>query len=432
MKVLRYISVIAALLLSGVVADAQTEPFRRAAVIREIKYSIKDGDYNKVLTSVKNAFGQYPDETLGDAEFHYFNAVAYNQLALAEARKMYLQDNPDTAKYFSNVYSMMVEGRACDSLASIPNAKGKVDNRFRKEIAGLLSQGTVKLPAAAKYFFQKKDYGKAYKYADLYLTNTVFVGHEYGIRGAQIRYSWGTDTVSVNKASQEPENPETITMSTVSVLSAYSLENYANAVKYSDMALRDSSLHEEILEIVCHSYEQLHDTAAYERSLEVGVIMYPGNKYFYASLIGLYNSQDMFRKSLDVVNDVLRTHPDDRDLWFVKGTEELYLGEQDKALLSFNNAVSLKADDAESYSNIGNIYLHKANLLYQKERGLKGKELRTLRAELHMTYNNAKGAFENARKYAEQRTDLWLAGLKEVYYKLNMGKELMLLEYTYK
>lgn len=379
----------------------QTVPYKRSTVIREIKYNIKDADYAKAIDNVRKAFEQHADNTRLDAEYYYYNLVAYNNLALAEAKKMYLQDKPDTAKYFNYVYSVFQNGLTCDSLANKPNAKGRVDNRYRKEIKSIFSQNEPKLSAAAKYFFQKKDFSKAYDFSDLYIS------------------------------VRDTADAEVRTVSALSVLSAYSQGYYAKAIKHSEAALYESNRREHLLEIVCKCHEQLRDTANFQSKLEEGVAWYPTNKYFYASLITLFNSQNKFRNALEVINDVLQTDSANRDMWFVKGTEEMHLGERDRALDSFLKAVQYKVDDAESYSNIGNIYLYKSNLLYDKEKGMKGKELKAIRTERNETCGKAKDAFENVRKYAEERPELWLVGLKEVYYKLNMGKELQLLERKY-
>ena len=402
LKGIKSIWAFALMLSASMVVYGQTAEYKRSALIRELKYNVKDGKYSSVLNNVQKAMEQYPESTQNDAELYYYNTIAYNNLALAEARNMYLQSSTDTAKYFNYVYSMFVNGLKCDSLGNVPNKKGRVDNKYNKEMQSLFDKNITTINSATKYFFQKKDYKKAYDFADLFITQ-----------------------------SDSADN-DVKTASTVAVLSAYSLEDYAKAVKYSELSLYESNLHEEILEVVCHCYEQLHDTALYEARLIDGVKQYTANKYFYGSLISLYNAQNEFRKSLEVINFILKVRPEDRDLWYIKGTEELYLNERDSALTSFSKAVQYKVDDAESYANIGNIYLYKSNELYRMEGEAKGSELRSIKAELHMTYNNAKNALESARKYAPEQPDLWLSGLKEIYYKLNMGKELMILERTYK
>ena len=386
--------------MTGVTSYGQT-PYKRSALVRELKYNIKDGEYKKAIENVKRAFEQYPEQTRQDAEYYYYNVLANYNLGLEEAKKMYLQDKQDTTKFFGYVYTMVVDALTCDSLGKIPNEKGRVNNKYHKEMQNILAVNVPKLPAASKYFFQKTDYGKAYDFADLF--------------------------ISLNDSVDE----EVSTVATVAVLSAYANNEYKKAVKHSRAALTDSLRHEQLLEVVCLCYDQLKDTVSYERRLEEGTHLYPKNRYFYASLTNLYNSQHKYNKALETIKEVIKADCCNRDLWYIKGTEEMHLSELDSALCSFIRVTEIQEDDAESHSHIGNIYLIKSHKIYEQQKSAKGKELKALKDELNNTYRNARNAYEQARKYAEQRTELWLLGLKEVYYKLNMGKELMSLEKKY-
>ncbi|MBP5377294.1 MAG: hypothetical protein J6Y41_04965 [Bacteroidaceae bacterium] len=388
------------LLTHGVGSMGQT-PYKRSSLIRELKYNIKDGEYKKAIDNVKRAFEQYPEETRQDADYYYYNVLANHNLGLEEAKKMYLQDKPDTTKYFGFVYTTVVNALTCDSLGMIPNGKGRVNNKYHKDMQNILDVNVPKLPAASKYFFQKQDYGKAYDFADLY--------------------------ISMNDSADE----EVCTVAAVAVLSAYAQNEYKKAVKHDRAALVDSNRHEQLLEVVCLCYEQLKDTVNYELRLEEGTHKYPKNKYFYASLANLYNSQHKYNKALETIKEVIKADCCNRDLWYIKGTEEMHLSERDSALCSFIRATEIQEDDAESHSRIGNIYLIKSHDIYEQQKTAKGKELKMLKEQLNITYKNAKAAYEQARRYAEERTELWLLGLKEVYYKLNMGKELLLLEKKY-
>ena len=50
------------------------------------------------------------------------------------------------------------------------------------------------------------------------------------------------------------------------------------------------------------------------------------------------------------------------------------------------------------------------------------------RDKLNNLYKLSMYNYELAKKYAENNTKLWLTGLKEAYYNLNMGEELKKLE----
>ena len=395
------------LLLMGVagVGYAQNK-YKKSSIVKEIRTNIKNKAYSKVIDNVNNALRQFPEVATIDPDYYYYNIYANHALALEEEKKMYLQQKADTLKYFNYVYTTFTDGLRCDSLSNIPNEKGRVTNHYHKSIASMFADNINKLPAGAKFTIMKKEYALAYSYARMFLRIT------------------GDSAVYQLKA---PSATEVSTVSSIAVLSAYAQGKYNDAVLYMDAALKESTRREQLLEVACRCYEQLGDTAHLEECLRDGMDHYATN-YFFLSLVKLYNDQRRYSDVLTLTSKMLQIDSRNRDLWFIRGKEEAYLEREDDALQSFTTATEIKVDDAESYSAIGNIYLNMSRRAYDQQSGLSGKPLQNKRAELHSLYLKSKAAFESARQHRPQDTSLWLSGLKELYFKLNMGKELKALE----
>jgi hypothetical protein len=282
-------------------------------------------------------------------------------------------------------------------------------NAYHKDLLLLFEKNMAKLVAGTKFSFLKKDYARAYDYADMFIT----------LNGDSSAYA-----VKSLPNLQADINA----MSTFTVLSAYAQNDCQKAIVHIDNALNESNRREQLLEVACRCYETLNDLEKYEKSLLDGIEKYASNKYFFLSLVKLYNDQQRYTDVLAVTTDMLKIDDKDRDLWFIRGKEEAYLNKTDDALQSFIKATEIKTDDAESYSAIGNIYLGMSHKNYEQQSGQTGESLQTLKTELKALYTKAKNAFENARKYEPNNTTLWLSGLKELYFKLNMGKELKAIE----
>ena len=84
----------------------------------------------------------------------------YN-LVLDENKKMYLNQKPDTAKYFGYIMDMYNAALKCDSLENIPDAKGRVVRKYRSSSHQRLMQFRKNLSTAGKFFYQRKDYKRA-------------------------------------------------------------------------------------------------------------------------------------------------------------------------------------------------------------------------------------------------------------------------------
>ena len=380
--------------------------YKKSAVIKEIRSNMKGKAYGKVLDNVNNAMRQFPEFATIDPEYYYYSVQANQALALDEEKKMYLNQKADTLKYFNYIYSIFTDGLRCDSLSNIPDEKGRVVNHYHKPIASMFAANIGKLPAGVKFTFLKKDYTRAYNYADMFIQLT-------------------SDSTAYQLNA--PSATDVSMMSAFAVLSAYAQRNYSRAIQYIDAALSENTRREQLLEIACRCYDQMGDTVRLEECLRDGVDHYATN-YFFLSLVKLYNDQRRYTDVLTLTNKMLQIDSRNRDLWFIRGKEEAYLEREDDALQSFTTATEIMMDDAESYSAIGNIYLNMSRRAYEQQQGLSGKPLQNKKTELHNLYLKSKAAFESARQHRPQDTALWLAGLKELYFKLNMGKELKTLE----
>ena len=60
---------------------------------------------------------------------------------------------------------------------------------------------------------------------------------------------------------------------------------------------------------------------------------------------------------------LLRKYPQTLPFWNILGATAIQLGLSDQAILAFKEVISLKPDDAEAYSNLGNALQLKGNLL---------------------------------------------------------------------
>ncbi len=143
----------------------------------------------------------------------------------------------------------------------------------------------------------------------------------------------------------------------------------------------------------------------------------------------LYGERDDHAACLKYASEMVRLFPKVRNYWFLKAMHEERLGEYDAAIASYRRAIANKADDAESYSNIGTVDTVMAHELYRKNSlSVTDPGYRGFKARQRELYMEAKTAFDAARRYAPERKELWQDGLRNTYFRLNMGKELKELE----
>lgn len=381
--------------------------YKSKDVMKEINLQMKNSQFAQAEKSFQSAVTKYKEA--GSDEKLYNTAIEIQrQLVLEQNKNMYLKNNrADTAKFFQHIYNIYDYAIHLDSLESQPDEKGRVKYKYRAHNARTMQSYRNNLRAAGNFFYLKRKYSDAYKHISMLLES----------HHADIIKSLGDTTV---------EKEDLVKPATIAVLSAYAAKSYKDAVKYIGIALEDTATNKYLLEVGAKSFAQIGDTINGVKMLYSGVRNHSDYDYFFLTLVKYHNEHNQYDRSLKLARYITSKYPKNRDYWYIRGKEEIYMNLGDSALLSFSQAVVNKADDAESYSEMGKIYLGRAQEYYKS---LSAAQLNAeSRRKLKDMYSDACRNFEAARKYKEDDRSLWLSGLKECYFKLNRGKELRALE----
>ena len=79
-----------------------------------------------------------------------------------------------------------------------------------------------------------------------------------------------------------------------------------------------------------------------------------------------YNNAEEYDRALATVTSMVKLYPDKRDYHFMKAKQHMLLKQYEQAVESLTRCVQIKADDADSYSALGNIYLLAAQDVYSR------------------------------------------------------------------
>lgn len=399
----------------GNTANAQNSDaalFKKKTILKDVKTANKAQNYAQTDRILRGAFEKFKS-AYNDAELVNYEVNAQYELVKAENRKIFLNSKPDTAAYFSHILSTYKYALRCDSLDHLPDVKARIKPRYTDNLSDKLVSLRNNLRSGGKYHYKKKNYALAYPFFDMYLSTI------------------GNPLLDYSKLSKnDPEfDTDSVEIAQVAVFSAYGNNNYYGVVKYLHLALLDTANAVTMHEIGVKSYEQLKDSVAYESHLLTAFKAYPTRDYFYGRLVQLYNDRNRYEDALNILSQATLADSTDRRLWYLKGKEYQLLENNDSALQCYEKAVSILPTDAESYSSIGGIYLQKAHEFYESaDLTLGSSDYAKNRKRLNGLYVKSKEAFESARLNAPSNYDLWIDGLREVYYKLGEGKKLREIE----
>ncbi len=406
--------ILAFVTVMSVNAQDNADVYNRKSLMKDIKVNLKSQNYAKVDDLISKAMAK-SDEAKSDAELYNIRTNAMHNLALAEGKKIFLKSGQDTVKYFNYIYKVYSYALLCDSIESVAISKDekKHDRRYRQNISVKVTSTRSGLRSAGKFFYKKTNFKEAYRHLDMYLST---------ISSPLVDYT-------KVKSQDEVSEGDSVSMAKLAVFSAYAVQNHSDAVKWLSLALGDTINRAMLLEIASKSYAALNDTVSTLIYLQQGWAAYPMQDNFYMSLIKYYSDRSQYSLAHGVAVRQLTKEPNSRNLWFIKGKSEQCMEMPDSAIVSFERAINIKADDAEAYSSLGNVYLDMAHKYYNSSTlTINNPQYPAFRKQLNEYYKLACTAFESARKYDEANKSLWLEGLRESYFKLNKGKELKSLE----
>lgn len=391
--------------------NKQADAYNRKTLMRSVKEFHKAQNYAKIDETLTKAFSTYA-EARGDAQLMNYELDALYGLMQAENTHIFLNNRADTAKFFSYILKTYECGLRLDTLDSKPDEKGRIKQRYRENITAKLSQLRNNLRSGGKFHYKKKNYADAYRFFEMYLRTM----------GSPL-----VKKTAVSKTSRL--DADSVAIARLAVLSAFEAKQYGLAIQFLSLAHRDTTYRMPLLELQAICYRNLADSARYVGTLTEGFGRYPQNEHFYSPLISHYDSLGQYRTSMQVVNRLIRTDSTQAKFWYLKGKLYQALELPDSAIEAYQQTVSLVDTIPEVYSSLGDMFTIKAHRFYlQADLHIGTPEYWTNRNRLNAYYESSCKAYEKARSLAPERSDLWLAGLREAYFRLNRGKELKALE----
>ncbi len=380
--------------------------------MKEARAAVKSSNFAQAESLLEKAIGE-SDEAKGDASVHFMLMNVEHGLADAENRKIYLKNNPDTAKLFSYIYKVYKYGLSCDSIDRLPDQKGRVKPHYSAGIASRLMFYRNNIKSAGKYFYKKGKYSDAYRFFDLYLTtmhNTLVCG-----------------------AKDSKPASDSLDMMRLAVYSAYNSSEYRNVLKYIPTVMEDTTSYTTFCQIGSNTMFALGDTLKAIDYLYKGWHADSTREYFYITLVECQIDRKQYDQAYTTVSVQLERTPSNRRLWYIKGKCLQCMDSLDSAISSYERAVAIENNDTLSYSSMGDIYVIKAQQTYRANNYKVGtSSYAQLKRQETEYYKKALENYEKARTFAPNSPTLWYEGLREVYFKLNMGKQLNSLETGHK
>ncbi len=313
--------------------------------------------------------------------------------------KLYLKQKYDTASLFNVASRMFTVMESYDSIDALPDKKGKIKLKYRKQNSSILNTLRPNLYNGGIYFVRKKDYKTAYKFFDQYIDaadQPLFKAYDYTEKDKRI--------------------PEAAYWA---VYCGYKLNDTHKVLHHTYLALKDTAHNEPMLQYLAATYQLENDTSRFVSTLHDGFNRYPLSSYFFPHLIDYYSRQGDWDKALEITNQALKADSTNKVFLLTKSSILLNTGDYE-ACFAICDTLIQKTDTvaADAYLNAG---LAKFNQGVTLDKNVQVSKHN--RDKILQLYGEALPYLEKYRKLEPEAVDKWSLPLYTIYLNLNMGTQ---------
>ncbi len=312
--------------------------------------------------------------------------------------EMYLHHTADTAQLLKAAYRMYGVLEGLDSLDMQPDEAGRVRLKYRKKHAEYLNLYRPNLYNGGLYFMRKQDYSASYDFFHTYIdcqSQPLFSGYQY----------LQTDRLMPQAAFY-------------AVYCGYKLQDSDRALRYVDLARKDTVHLETLYQYVAETYKLKSDTAAVLATLQEGFGSFPHSIYFFPHLFDYYFGHGFVAEARTLCEKALRVDGSSVMFRFAMSSVLLAQGKYAECISICDSLIAANDSLADAYLNAGLAYYNQGVALDGRTKLTKAQ-----RSVMLDYYSKALPYLQRYRQLSPAQTDRWGLPLYTIYLNLNMGKE---------
>ncbi len=326
--------------------------FAQKTAVKDAKRALGRDDLKEASTLIKQASTHA--ETAVDAEtWKIMGDIGNKAFDLERTKAMLGKESNDKAMYDGLLESYDPYLKA-DSLGELPDAKGKVKNRFRKDIAGILRANHPFYINGGVFYNDQKDYRRATDFFQIYwdIPSLPMYQDQKGLFVLDSTYQT-IKYYAIITAIQSEDHKRALAM----------LQRAAKEPFIENSAYKES----DIFELMASEYINLGDSAKFLEILYEGAEKFPSSKYFIPNLVNVFIRKGETGKAIEYLEQALQNDPSNAcDLNSVKGALLAEQGEFEAAEKEYNKALVQDPNCERALEAIAVNYILQAQNLKEK------------------------------------------------------------------
>lgn len=311
-------------LILSLIATFSLVACAQKGVLKDANRSLKSDDLKEARVLIKQALED--ESTANSYETWKLAGDIENKAFDNERTKEMLGKNSNADVMYKGLIDSYEPYLKADSLAELPDSKGRVRNRVRKDISSILKANHPFFINGGIHFNEKQDFKQASKF------------FEYFWDIPKLEMFEGDESFSIDSTYQ--------TIKYYAIITSIQDENHKRSLELIKRAIDEpfieNSAYKEsdLYELMASEYIQLGDTVKYMETLNVGASKFPQSKYFIPNLINVYIRQGENEKAMDYLDQAIKNDPSNScDLNSVKAALYSEKGEYENAEAEYKKAL---------------------------------------------------------------------------------------------
>ena len=386
--------------------------FAQKSALKDAKRALGRDDLNEARTMIKQA-AEHPETATDPETWKIWGDIGNKAFDLQRTNAMLGKSANDKVMYDGLMESYVPYVKA-DSLAELPDAKGRVKNKVRKDIAGILRANHPFYINGGVYYNDQGDYKTATDFFEIYWnipSLPIFEGEK--------------DAFVLDSTFQ--------TIKYYAIITAIQGEDHKRALAMLQRAAKEpfieNSAYKEsdIYELMASEYIQLGDSAKFLEILYDGAEKFPSSNYFLPNLVNVFIREGNTDKAMEYLDKAIENTPQNScDLNSVKGALLAEQKNYDAAEAEYRKALAQDPNCERALEAIAVNFILQAQDLKEKTALMSDRQQQMVNDK--QTVELYQKALPSLEKYAEllkgreapaHDIESALLKLRNVYYNLS-------------
>jgi tetratricopeptide (TPR) repeat protein len=355
-------------------------------------------------------------ETAELAETWYVAGSIENKQFDMEKVKEIVGQQPNEAVMYPALEAILPYFEKAIVFDQLPDEKGKVKPKYIKDIKLVMKANRPYYSNAGLYYYNKKDYKKAYEnfklYGDITKMDIFKDDKEKWVLvdsiESQVRFYAG--------------------------LMAASIPNHEAAIEIFEEMKNAGYNEDEVYRSLANEYNVIKDTLSFEKAIGEGFKKFPDtpDNFYLLHMINISISNGKAQEAINYLDAAIAKDANKAQLYDVLG--QVYENEKkdDKAIENLKKAVELEPENVDINSHIGRVYFnlgHTTRAIADEIKDIEQSKVELKKSKDY--FRSALPYFELVYSKDSDNRDA-IRALYTIYYNLDMGPEFDKIEPVYK